>query len=335
MSIICHGVEFKLHRNIVCSGSPMLNAAFNGKFQVTISMRSVQHPELMICEKEAQTQRIDFPKQIPSILSRVILYLYTGEFNPSEVPEAFQELCADPDEWTPRGFGDETIDDEIDQGDIEEELNQDRPPHETDHCVEDDDGMDYLQHAHLLKSAKISAMVYQSADMLMIDGLKLLAADHFLAYARQNYDNRDFHEALQTMYDSTSELDEDLRLPITKMLFRHRHTSLPDEVIQVARDNSAGWWDFAAQMLSDAEEKMAKMLGEHKSQVSNQEIHYTNLARNQADRFVKGFNEGDKLRCKHRKGVKCQVIRAQSYEGSSRFSVFILFNCERCGNSIH
>ncbi|KAK5553848.1 BTB/POZ domain [Exophiala xenobiotica] len=73
----CQGVEFKVHRAIMCSGSPMLLAACNGSF------------------KEAEDGRVKFPEEDPKILSRVIFSLYTGEYNSAvaeNVPECFHKL---------------------------------------------------------------------------------------------------------------------------------------------------------------------------------------------------------------------------------------------------
>lgn len=42
MSIVCQGVEFKLHRSIVCNGSPMLDAALRGQLKVVEDTRPVE-----------------------------------------------------------------------------------------------------------------------------------------------------------------------------------------------------------------------------------------------------------------------------------------------------
>jgi hypothetical protein len=43
MTIVCQGVEFNVHRAVVCPQSPMLDAAFGGQLQVMDDPRSVDH----------------------------------------------------------------------------------------------------------------------------------------------------------------------------------------------------------------------------------------------------------------------------------------------------
>ncbi|EXJ90367.1 hypothetical protein A1O1_03466, partial [Capronia coronata CBS 617.96] len=58
--IECQGVEFKVHRVVVCAHSPMLDAACGGQFQ------------------EAQSGRITLPEQQPHIMARAIEYMLPG-----------------------------------------------------------------------------------------------------------------------------------------------------------------------------------------------------------------------------------------------------------------
>ncbi|EXJ80811.1 hypothetical protein A1O3_07095 [Capronia epimyces CBS 606.96] len=59
--IDCQGVEFNVHRTVVCPQSAMLDAACSGKFE------------------EAHTGRIKFPEQHPYIMARAILFMYTAD----------------------------------------------------------------------------------------------------------------------------------------------------------------------------------------------------------------------------------------------------------------
>jgi hypothetical protein len=55
-----------------------------------------------------------------------------------------------------------------------------------------------------LKAVKVSAMVYKSADMMMIDDLKSCAAEPFLTYTRDHFHDHDFHSSLRTMCENIS-----------------------------------------------------------------------------------------------------------------------------------
>jgi hypothetical protein len=48
-------------------------------------------------EQETEKKRMQLPEEIPAILSRVIYFLYTGEYVVADVPEHFQTLCSDQD----------------------------------------------------------------------------------------------------------------------------------------------------------------------------------------------------------------------------------------------
>jgi hypothetical protein len=176
MTIICQGVEFKVHRAVVCPQSPMLDAAFGGQLEVVEDAILVDPLVANHHEQEAQTGRINFPEEIPSIMSRIIYYLYTKEFYELRVPEVFRPLCADPDELTV-----------VESGNEIDTMDQDLPQNISLIC------------------AKVAAMVYKSADMLMIDDLKSDAAMSFLSYARGSSHHHDFHDALQSMFKNTSD----------------------------------------------------------------------------------------------------------------------------------
>lgn len=45
LSIICQGVEFKVHRAIVCPRSPMLEAACGGQFKVNDICHKFSEPD--------------------------------------------------------------------------------------------------------------------------------------------------------------------------------------------------------------------------------------------------------------------------------------------------
>lgn len=88
--LICESQEFHVHQCIVCSRSPVLAAACNGQFQVPQFKTFVE----IIFEylrgtvfQEGKEKRINVTMTDRSTLQRMILYLYTGDYddNPDHV----------------------------------------------------------------------------------------------------------------------------------------------------------------------------------------------------------------------------------------------------------
>ena len=48
--------------------------------------------------QEASEQMVSYDDAIPSVIARVILFLYTKMYEALEIPDVFQTLCSDPPE---------------------------------------------------------------------------------------------------------------------------------------------------------------------------------------------------------------------------------------------
>ncbi|KAJ9606899.1 hypothetical protein H2200_008909 [Cladophialophora chaetospira] len=68
LTIDCQGVQFKVHRVLVCPQSPMIDAAMS---------------------------RIKFPEEDPDILARVILFMYTNDYDDKSLPKFYSHLYLD------------------------------------------------------------------------------------------------------------------------------------------------------------------------------------------------------------------------------------------------
>ncbi|KAK7887592.1 hypothetical protein LTR67_009493 [Exophiala xenobiotica] len=77
--IECQGVEFKVHRIVVCTQSPMLDAACSGSFE------------------EAVSGRIKFPEEEPEIMARAILFVYSNDYDDIQLPKFYKGLINDDD----------------------------------------------------------------------------------------------------------------------------------------------------------------------------------------------------------------------------------------------
>jgi hypothetical protein len=206
----CQGVEFKVHRAIVCSGSPMLLAACSGSFKVRDEHWQNWFPTNR-AKQEAEDGRVKFPEEDPKILSRVICFLYTGDYNgdvAENVPECFHKLlqCQPIEKPTPK----------------------------------DEKWSEYL-----VGILKTDALVYKCADMLGVDSLKAQAARRFLILARKSISCRGFEEAMKTMYESTAYDDRILRIPATHD-FVQKHTLVTEreKILEVVLKYEPVAWEL-------------------------------------------------------------------------------------------
>lgn len=240
------------------------------------------------------------------------------------MPDIFQRLCADPEEWNLSGAKDQ---------------------------IEDVEQVSSL-HTKLLKGAMVSAMVYQSADMLMVNDLKPIAREHFIAYARGHFLDHGFHNALRIMFENTPEDDKELRLPIMETMLRHRSrpgyewSPIPEETIEVLRQHSAGWWDLAVQELvsfrktseeeiktvqTNLEAEYESLRGKCERQVYEIEYDTRRLLQAQANGLIDTVNSGDNLRCKHNLKIYCHAVdpRDTAWKGS-QWGMRMAYECTTC-----
>lgn len=164
---------------------------------------------------------MEFPEIIPSIMSRVVFYIYTGEFIQSKVPHIYEGICADPGDLT----GDE--------------------PGKNPTAVTHSDRLERWER----QAANISALVYKCADVMMMDELKSITASKFMSYTRTHFRKEDFHNALQTMCESTAETDKGLRVPAMQFMIQQHalairsENKIPEKTVEVLKRHSAGLWE--------------------------------------------------------------------------------------------
>ncbi|KAL2443656.1 hypothetical protein ABEF95_009494 [Exophiala dermatitidis] len=77
--IDCREFAFNVHRTVVCSQSPMLDAACSGQFE------------------EASSGRIKFPELHPAIIARAILFMYTGDYDEVSLPKFYMKMSGSED----------------------------------------------------------------------------------------------------------------------------------------------------------------------------------------------------------------------------------------------
>ncbi|KAK4939979.1 hypothetical protein LTR10_019831 [Elasticomyces elasticus] len=200
--IHCQGYEFKLHRAVVCVASPMLNKACSGSF------------------KEAKEGRIDLSEDDPAILARVILYLYTNDYDVADLPAFFEGMI--------RNTGSQTA--------------------QTDSS---DGSANRITYSPEL--LRVIALVYKSADMLGIERLKVDASARFLALAKTVCNMAKFAEPLKVMFDSTRENDLHLRVPVlTLCLEKYAAIAKHQSIVEVIMQYEPTVWSIKKSLLKSA-----------------------------------------------------------------------------------
>ncbi|KIW91756.1 uncharacterized protein Z519_07724 [Cladophialophora bantiana CBS 173.52] len=226
-TIACNGVEFKVHRAVVCPASPFLDSACNSGFQ------------------EATSRRIEFREDDPGIVARVVLFLYTSDYDANQIP---------------------TFNKHSHGGVFPAQRDR-----SASSCAESAVSSENLAAAEkrkqeeVVEALKINALVYKCADMLGIENLKVLAADRFLADAIGLVGDDQLAEPLRVMYESTHATDEHLRLPVTTLCIRN-HDTLSKAAVQVIQEHEHNVWSVTVHLLQEAQDRHLEEARRRKSE---------------------------------------------------------------------
>jgi hypothetical protein len=189
----------------------MLFAACSGQFTVCVIV-----PELFSFSsdklQEATSGRVKFPEQDPDIMSRVILWLYAGYYDPGRVPN-FQTPF--PDEKHEAWLAQHTQDERRAE-------------------------YDKTKYSRL----KTRVRVYACADMLGIEYLKYSAASSSISSMRSCLAEKEFVDILRLVYDCTHPDDDALRLPVITLCLE-QHAVLSPEVTKFMQENEPTLWKVA------------------------------------------------------------------------------------------
>ena len=215
--IECQGIEFKVHRAIVCPLSTMLQKAVSGPFKVSSLYDQVDPTTLILTiRQEAQDGRINLTEEDPKILSRVLLFLYTNDYDANDVPNFLQAVAGMSTTQSSMPASEAT----------------------------NPSPMSYL---------KIHALVYKYADMLGIESLKILASSRFLDQVPAACTSSEFAEPLKVMYEATRSDDFYLRIPVTRScLLNHLDVVKCEKTLAVIQEYEPNVWSVAVPILEEA-----------------------------------------------------------------------------------
>lgn len=199
--------------------------------------------------------KYDLSNDNPEIVARVVLFLYTSDYDPESVPsflllghESTDSHTEDePDARSPGKVEDaKTESTKATQEDESESQSDDEPPPDE-----------------IFTRLETNALVYQCADMLGIESLAVLAAERFLADTKRHFDDSRFKSPLRIMYESTSPNDEPLRLPVTRVLVKnHMKLKKLAETVSVIKEFEYNVWTLTVPLLKEAKGGVKSMVAQ-------------------------------------------------------------------------
>ncbi|KEF56444.1 uncharacterized protein A1O9_08025 [Exophiala aquamarina CBS 119918] len=313
-TIECQGTQFRVHRNVICRGSPVLYKMCAGSF------------------KEASEQKATYNEVIPSVMGRVILFLYTKTYDASNVPEIFRSLCSDPPELEFRQIENEGPTEEEGELEASERMAEDEPTivadpqegsdtapkaissnapqdSESDDQVSEEDKQDKIE--KIAKCLKVNAMVYKYADYLGIKELAELASDRFLEDAKEVHLLDNFADPLVTLYEQVPPSDQGLRLRITTFMTENYEEvckkPMTDRVMDYYTD---GYWKVCVKLMDRQKEL-------HKTALDNELVRLIDTL------------DLNQMRCKHKSKVVFRLPTSEESIAEQKRWVFD-FTCRLC-----
>ncbi|KAK5054477.1 hypothetical protein LTR84_001368 [Exophiala bonariae] len=235
--IVCRGYEFNVHRAVLCVSSPVLLVTCTGGFS-----------------REVETQRVVYDEFSPTIMSRVILYIYTKKYDASSVPPMFKELATDPTEVQ---LGKSSPEPEVVEDEVDSSSPDDWDPEWESSSMK---AVRLVKATSKAKPLKVNILVYKVADYLGVKGLAEFASAKINALS----DEYLFHldptvEGLEFMLDELPARDRGLRLQIAAFLAKHqeeaRQVASLDQALDCHTDGLWGVFKTAMDEQKQAEER--------------------------------------------------------------------------------
>ncbi|KAL2870157.1 BTB/POZ domain-containing protein [Aspergillus lucknowensis] len=226
MTVTCQGFKFPVHRAILCSQSLFFRAAMDGNF------------------KEAETKTIDFTKDDPETIERVLSYLYTRDYSADgHLVDMDGRLIQskDANSKSPEESKGHEEEGEIKDG------NHDSATTENPKATGSRSG------------AYNHTQVYIAADKYAIGELKKLAAKRFRTWCEENWKSAAFCDAIVDVMTMTPLHDTCFQKIIVQLVSKH--------IVELTRDGAIiylfeTFGNLGAAVISDlVQEKRIRMPG--------------------------------------------------------------------------
>jgi hypothetical protein len=197
-----------------------------GSLQRWLSGKRCRLSDLAHCankDQEAKTRTSDLSDHHPAIVSRVIFYLYTGDYDEHLIPKIFQDRCTEIE------LPADTMIQRKTRGGVQAQV---QVQHETN-------------------SLKVNSMVYKLAEMLGMEDLQDIASARCQACLAGAYSYAGFSSVLKTLFESTRE-EDNLRVRAIIFLARKdKQGDLREDTIEVLKEYEPKLWEICHKVLEE------------------------------------------------------------------------------------
>ena len=153
-------------------------------------------------------------------MARVIVFMYTSDYDDKSLPEFYIDLYLDDEE--------------------REDVKQEKGTR----------SLKEIDQLGLRKRLNVNALVYKLAEMLGIPELQKMASNRLMCDAEVSFDMDGFEEPAQLVYENTREDDRDLRYRLTKLCVENYDVlEIRPKTVAVLRDHALTGWDIIVDML--------------------------------------------------------------------------------------
>lgn len=238
--------QFALHCiTVLCCSLQWLVESMN---DVLLSCRSSSD-----IYQEAGEGRVKLPEEDPEIISRVIGFIYTNDYDWTEVPDVFLSRKTRRIATTaPSG----DVNGQTLHGHAEGTSGSSAQNSETQ--------SDFVESLH------IHIWMYKCADFLGIENLKQKAAERFYILAKEYFAHEAFAKPLRSMFESTKSGDIDLRRKTMELcVVKYAQIEVKKDTLAVILEHEANTWSVAVPLLKEIVETSKKKLQKLQKAVNN------------------------------------------------------------------
>ncbi|KAL8700684.1 MAG: hypothetical protein Q9201_005313 [Fulgogasparrea decipioides] len=204
LTITNHERVYHVHRNVLCVASKFFAAICDGAFKLT-------------AQQEAQSGKIDLSEDDPQALERMLVYLYTADYDDVDQSDAEGKDDA-ADAADAADTASTSAEDDYAFAQSPTELSTSPIGQKRKRCEEE-----IHQSREATASARLNnVLVYALADKYDIQALKELSRVKFEARLGEEWDGDDVLTLLKVIYQSTPSDDRELRGIILKVYSRHK-----------------------------------------------------------------------------------------------------------------
>jgi hypothetical protein len=224
-------------------------------------------------------------------MSRVILFLYTNDYDATSLPGFYLKRYPDAQDL------------------VEPSEDQDRDDYST-----------------MFHALRVHALVYQYADTLGIDDLKIKASGRFLEIAQAAFALDGFEEPLQVMFESTHSNDIPLRLEVTRLCLANYDSLIEDrkKTLEVVKEYEPNVFNVYAPLLCPLMQVKEKLeISQDSLEATKARLEIVQSAGLELANTLKAIG----IQCSHRQSVRLKEVESKD---GTLLTIKVCYNCRYC-----